>query len=287
VSLRPLRTALSSWAPKGGSISEPLHALAAAWPAIVGADVAANCAPVALSGDALVVATRSSAWSQQLQLLSPAILDALASQGLAPRVRRVTFRSGSFRKREPRPPAPPAAQTRMGHHVTALEPAVDLDEAFERVRHRIRSARRSAPALCAECGAPLDVMPTLAAQGRGQACAACNAGAFRRRMVTLERLLYAAPWLTLAEVREQVPQTSPAAYERARTRLLQRWWLVLERLRKAKRPATRDERSIASSYVLLQSRFGPERVTPAIVRHLLGEELAEALSTPHVEDDTQ
>ena len=286
MSLRPLRAALSTWSPRRGANADPLHALAAAWPAIVGADVAANCAPVALHGDVLVVATRSSAWSQQLQLLSPAILEALRAQGLAVVPTRVTFRSGTFRPRRARTPLPPAATPREARP-GAWEPAGDLDEAFERVRHRVRSARRAAPALCAECGAPLDVAPALASQGRGRSCAACATSAVRRRAVTLERLLFAAPWLTFAELREQAPRATPAGYERARTRLLQRWWLVLERLRKSKRPATRDERSIASSYVLLQSRLGPERVTPAIVRHLLGEELAEALSAPHGEEESQ
>jgi len=61
---------------------------------------------------------------------------------------------------------------------------------------------------------------------------------------------------------------------------LQRWWVILER---AKRAGTLTrcgiERKLASSYVLLQSRLRPDRITPAVVRNVLGPEL-EALLWP-------
>jgi hypothetical protein len=77
-----------------------------------------------------------------------------------------------------------------------------------------------------------------------------------------------------------LPATTPADFERARRHLLQRWWLVLERARRSKTVGRAGlERQIASSYVLLHSRIPPDRITPAIVRNLLGEEL-EALLWP-------
>jgi hypothetical protein len=85
-------------------------------------------------------------------------------------------------------------------------------------------------------------------------------------------------------MREQLPGLSAAEFERARRSLLQRWWLVLERARRAgKLSASGLERHVASSYVLLQSRLSPDRVTPAVARNLLGPEL-EALLWPHAAD---
>jgi hypothetical protein len=43
------------------------------------------------------------------------------------------------------------------------------------------------------------------------------------------------------------------------------------------------ERHVASSYVLLQSRLAPDRITPAVVRNLLGPEL-DALLWPAAPD---
>jgi hypothetical protein len=59
-----------------------------------------------------------------------------------------------------------------------------------------------------------------------------------------------------------------------RLRLLRRWNDVLERVRRTRGAhlTTRD-RMIASSYVLLKSQLDPERIAPAVVRDLLGEEL--------------
>jgi hypothetical protein len=100
----------------------------------------------------------------------------------------------------------------------------------------------------------------------------------------LERIVYMAPWLELAELREQVPGLGAAEFERARRNLLQRWWLILERAKRAgKLSSSGLERHVASSYVLLQSRLAPDRITPAIVRNLLGPEL-EALLWPPAPD---
>jgi hypothetical protein len=84
-----------------------------------------------------------------------------------------------------------------------------------------------------------------------------------------------APWLGLAELREQMPDLSGSEFERARRVLLQRWWSMLDRARRAgKLSASGIERHVASSYVLLQSRLPPDRITPAIVANLLGDDTA-------------
>ena len=66
--------------------------------------------------------------------------------------------------------------------------------------------------------------------------------------------------------------------EGIRHRLLVRWWDRLSRARLAGK-LSRDgsERLIASSYVLLKSELAPERIGPATVRNVLGDELHELI----------
>ncbi|MBD5635624.1 MAG: hypothetical protein IAI49_14200, partial [Candidatus Eremiobacteraeota bacterium] len=155
---------------------------------------------------------------------------------------------------------------------SAVEPAADAAEALARLRLRVAGLLRAALANCRSCDAPLDAS---AADGR---CAPCLGQAERERELVLTRLIYMAPWLTLAELREQLPDLSGAEFERARRLLLQRWWLILERA-KAAGTVSRSglERHVASSYVLLQSRLAPDRITPAIVGNLLGEDVVRLL----------
>ena len=50
------------------------------WAALVGADVAAHCAPTALTGGELKVTAESTAWATQLRLLSAALLARLVAE---------------------------------------------------------------------------------------------------------------------------------------------------------------------------------------------------------------
>jgi hypothetical protein len=251
-----------------------LHAISAAWPAIVGLDVAANCAPLSLAHQTLTIATRSSAWSQQLQFLSPAILRGIGEHAPGTVVTKLLFRAGAFAPRERRAQSAPAAgRERKRREADVYEPAADLADAFERVRARIRAARRAAPATCAQCGAPL-----LAGDAATRPCAACAIERGRSRTLELERLIFAAPWLTFAELHEHLPRLTVAEYERSRRRLLNRWWVILERARATHAFAPGQyERSIASSYVLLQTRLAPDAITPEVVTNALGAELAALL----------
>jgi hypothetical protein len=272
--LRPLREALGTWSPGRSGSLEPIHAIAAAWPGIVGSDVAANSQPLELSGTALVIVTTSSAWSQQLQMLSLPILRGLRDLPQLPPIERLTFRAGTVRGRKRRTPAAAAAaKTRSERPAqTQLPPAADAAEALQRLRRRMTAARRTLGGRCSVCAAPIE--PDAAR------CAPCAGAAELERSLTLQRIIYAAPWLVFEEIREQLAGTTVAEYERARRVLLQRWWTVLER---AKRAGTLSrsgvERGLASSYVLLQSRLRPDRITPAVVRNLLGADL-EALLWP-------
>lgn len=275
--LLPLHEALAAWTPGRGIAGDPLHAIAAAWPGIVGPSVAANATPIEINGATLVIASRSSAWSQQLQFLSPTILRGLGAVTLERPIERLTFRSGSVRAAAGRAHGAPARQRpRRRSADPEPEPARDAQEALERLRRRMALVRRAASS-CTECGAPLG------RPGR-RACAPCAGAGAAERTMRLERIVYLAPWLEVAELREQIPGLSVAEFERTRRTLLQRWWLVLERSKRAGRISSSGlERHVASSYVLLQSRLAPDRITPAIIRNLLGPEL-EALLWPVAAD---
>ena len=270
MSLQPLRGSLATWKPGLRGTADPLHAISSAWPAIVGADVAANCAPVALNNGSLTIATRSSAWSQQLQFLSLTIERGIAEHAPGTTVKRLVFRAGAMRANDRRRPAPSAAaaKARRRGDAAAYEPAADLADAFERVRARIRAARRATPVACPDCGAPLPPDSAM------RSCTACAIAKQHSGTVELERLIFSAPWLSFHELREQMPRLSVAEYERSRRRLLGRWWLMLERAKAAGRLSDTMERSIASSYVLLQTRLSPDAVTPEVVRNALGPEIA-------------
>lgn len=284
MSLRPLRVAVDGWAPGRGVAADPLHRIAAAWPGIVGDAVAAHAEPVQLNGNTLLVVTRSSAWSQQLQMLSPAILTAIRNLAPGLDVQRMTFRLGTLQRadrrsggRRNRGGAPSGGSPGAGGRAGAapFEPAADAAEALARLRRRVQAVRGAAPGACAACGAPLEGG---APEGN---CAPCAGQTERERLLAIQRLVYAAPWLTHADLRADVPDLAAAEFERARRLLLQRWWLVLERAKRAGTLSSSGmERHVASSYVLLQSRLTPDRITPAVVANLLGDELVRLLWPP-------
>ncbi|GAC1492086.1 MAG: hypothetical protein NVS1B2_04580 [Vulcanimicrobiaceae bacterium] len=276
--LRSLGASLETWTPARGRAIDPLHAIAAAWPGIVGADVAAQSAPLELSGASLVVGTRSSAWSQQLQFLSLHVLARIRTLPCGVTVERLTFRTGLLpRARRRDPGARSAARVRPGVAATdaGFEPAADLAEAFARLRARMQGAARSGQARCERCDAAVEAPGAL---GQPRSCAPCAGEAQTQRRTIVERLVYMAPWFALAELREHVPDLRAAEYDAIRKTLLARWWLVLERARQAGRVSSSGvERHVGSSYVLLHSRLSPDRITPAIVRNLLGLELEQLL----------
>jgi hypothetical protein len=265
--LRPLRTLVGGWRPAEGGVLEPLDAILVAWPGVVGPRVAQHSQPLEFQDGVLLVATRSSAWSQQLQFLEPEIMARLATSG-APAVTQLRFRSGRLRGLKPvvragaatgrtRPPAPSGP----------TEPAADVESAFERARRRILLARRESKQRCSNCAAP----------SHGTLCAPCRGERVRLRRVDLERLLYNVPWLDVASLVSLVPELEPGELDAVRRSLLQRWWLSLERVRRSARRVTDQERRIASSYVILQSGLAPEEITRAVMRNVLGPDLESRL----------
>ncbi len=284
---RPLRTLLETWKPGDGREPDPVHAIATAWPGIVGLDVASCATPLEIAGNMLVIGTRSSAWSQQLQLLSLPILTGIRALPGGSGIDRLTFRTGSLPRVRRRGAAPAlATREKILRPEPETAPAASLEDAFWRLRRRM-SRTLPAAAACRDCGAPIAV-PTAQRRGPGAAavwrCAPCAGVAEGARRIAVERVVYLAPWLTVNELRSEMPDLGVPEFERARKALLARWWLILERARRAGRvSATGLERHVGSSYVLLQSRLPPDRISAAVVRNLLGGDLERLLWPRSVE----
>jgi len=278
VSLRPLRAAIARWRPPPVRPEDPLSTISGAWPEIVGAHASRNSVALSVDGATLLVATRSSAWSEQLQLLAPQIIERLRDCAPGLELTEIRFRTGLPRNARSARGMVPRPALRFVRSEPAPDPAIDENEALDRLRRRINSARRRGGAVCRTCGAPVLVEGV---------CAPCRGAGEAARSAELERLLYSAPWLSLEEVCEFLSGIDEERYERSRRNLLQRWWIVLERARRSRRALSPRERQIASSYVLLQSGLSPERVTPAVVRNLLGEELESQLSEHVLANENQ
>lgn len=269
MTLRPLKAAVGAWQPADAPAPDPLAALRAAWPLIVGADVARNTHPAALERGALLVYTRSSAWSQQLSFLSERIIAAANARTGNGTVERVRFRVGRVAPEGRRPSLEPRWAKRPRGQ--SRHEAATLDDAFARFRTDVQAAQRAKAAAgwkeCLACNAHI-------APGTGSYCVPCANARSQRCAQTVARLLFDAPWLGYAGVRERVEELTPQAYEAIRKRLLAQWWDTLLRLQwSGRQRMTRRERAIASSYVLLKSGLDPETIAPAVVRDLLGDRL--------------
>jgi hypothetical protein len=270
--LKPLAAALESWAPNAfrsvpSSGEQALGAVLAIWPRIAGEDVAAHATPIELSGDALLVLVTSSAWSNQLSLLSGHIVGALHDAGITG-VERLRFRIGRARKGS-------AQRTIRGNGAKAFaaaerrEPAATLDEAFARFRERLERFReyhrRRGWNQCRACSA---MVP------EGDRCAACKTAEASARSARVQRLMFDVPWLGFEGTAELVEGLTREEYESNRDALLSRWWEALRRAGKMGRLSQGGhERNIASSYLLMKTRWAPDRITPAIARNELGDEI--------------
>ncbi|HEX3467083.1 MAG TPA: DUF721 domain-containing protein [Candidatus Elarobacter sp.] len=254
-----LGAVLDEWKPKPGRGTDPLVAVRAVWPELVGADVARAAQPVAIERDhVLIVLTSSPAWSHQLAFLEPEIVRGLSALPETQALTRLRFRVGKLRA------ASSAAGGAGGprsasEHVPSEAPARTLDDALSRLRRSVERAREvhraAGGTFCALCDAPVD---------GGTTCLPCRDDDERRRIFACERLLFEAPWLTPEEVIGSVGGLDAAAYDRTRRRLLRAWWDEMRRaqaLHKLRRPTDRVRlRKLASSFVLLETRIDPNRL---------------------------
>jgi hypothetical protein len=272
-----LGKALAKWSPAENAEREPLALLEAAWPDIVGGQVAKNSHPLRVSDGILTIAARSNAWSHQLSLLSEHVLRAVAARVPKVGVKQLRFRVGELPR--PHPGLPARARPPRKHSSRRPErPEVaSASEALARFREEVdagaRAKRSEGWKACAGCGA-------LTPPAGPKLCAACANAGSRQRAEATARLLFEAPWLGYAGTSALVEGLQQMEYEGIRAQLLTRWWGMLVRARGAKR-LSRDgrERLIASSYVLLRSNVPPEEIMPATVRNVLGDELHDLIYT--------
>jgi hypothetical protein len=270
--------ALSGWAPGEGlpsPASDPLMLLSAGWGEIVGDEVARHSHPSQFSGSALVVTTRSSAWSQQLSFLSEQIVAAVRARLPAAGVEQLRFRVGRLPARSVAPPGARARAAAASRPKRFRVEAGSIEEALQRFRSDVDAVQRAKRAAgwkeCLGCSA-------LIAPAAGPRCVSCETARDDERTRLVARLLFEAPWLGYAGTANLVERLSQDEYESIRRRLLARWWEMLSRANATKR-LSRDhrERLIASSYVILKSGLPPERLVPATVRNVLGGELHDLL----------
>lgn len=274
MSLRPLKDATGTWTPAVDTHGEPLVAIAAAWPAIVGKDIAQHSRPLEIAGDTLLIATRSSAWTQQLSFLGDRVLETIAKSVHIGGITKIRFRVGKV--------ASAGARTAGKHQKTArrnaektFSSAATLEEAIEHFREGVITAQRAKSAAgwkeCQQCGVQI--------ARRGPAfCLPCEQAESQTRGRRVARLLFETPWLGYAGIAALVEGLSEREYESIRRRVLSRWWEMLGRTaRSGKLGKSGRERLIASSYVILKSGLDPERISPAVVRNLLGDELHDLL----------
>lgn len=261
--------------------------IAAGWSEIVGADVAKNSHPSQIQGDALVITTRSSAWSQQLSFLTEPIVAGIRARLPGCGVERLRFRIGKLPSPGSSIPSGRGRVIKSGSAPSSRPPAADLDSAVERFRADVTGAQRAKRAAgwneCAGCTA-------LIAPSSGPFCVTCANARDEERQRLVSRLLFEAPWLGYAGIAALIADLSPAEYEAIRRRVLARWWETLSRARfTGKLSQDRRERLVASSFVILKSGLAPERIGPATVRNVLGDELhdliygTEPTSEIHVE----
>jgi hypothetical protein len=163
--------------------------------------------------------------------------------------------------------------TRRAPPERGREPAATLEAAMDRFRADVSAMQRAKAAAgwkeCLRCGARTHT-------ASGSFCVPCANADAQEREAQVARLLYEAPWLGYAGIAPLVQGLTPRQYEAVRLTLLRRWKDTLERIRRSPRPrVTMRDRSIASSYVLLKSELEPDKIAPAVVRDLLGDELHE------------
>jgi hypothetical protein len=266
-----LSDALGAWTPsKTSGPADPVVLLGAAWSEIVGPENARNSHPAQLTGDTLIVTTQSSVWSAQLSYLSEQIVEALRARLPRAMIAKVRFRVGKLPARSSQ-----KRRARVIEDVQAVpythEPVTDAREALGRFRASVDAAERAKRArgwkVCGGCNA-------LIAPDAGSLCTSCGIARDAERERQISRLLFEAPWLGFAGTAKLIEDLRQDEYDSIRRRLLQRWWDRLRRVHLSG-SLSRDgaERLIASSYVLLKTELAPERLTPAIVRNVLGDDL--------------
>lgn len=259
--LKQLGGYVAQWKPPRKS-AMPLDSLRVAWSQIVGADIAKHSFPNELRGDVLTVLTRSGTWSQQLAFLEADILQGIARLDLGVPVVALRFRVGKIAQLTPSRRAKPRPIQQRLKLETPLPADATLEEILTRLKERSSAVRRLRGPRCARCTLRIE---------RGRLCAPCRSAERQERINRVLRIFIEVPWLSDEEVRASLGAVNADEIACARRTLLDRWRSELIDLERREAFARGEpERAIAVSYVLLETRVSPDRITRAIQRDSLG-----------------
>lgn len=267
-----LRASLTQWRPGTGKVGR-IDALRGAWNVIVGAETARHAFPSAVEGDALIVTTRSGTWSQQLGFLEPTILPQLQALPEGKAIARLVYRVGRMTLRTA-PPVRRAAAVQGRLRLTdAAPPVLSLEELTARIGRQLveRERRLARKPRCKGCGIPLE---------SGVQCAPCAGRKHDERLRHAQQVLREMPWLAAPQILELVPALSLDECRRARQSFESRLETEIERLRWRLRKggeAKALDRTTALAYAMLVSGEPPGGLNQALLRHILGTALADAL----------
>jgi len=296
---KTLGALLAQWRPAGERV--PLGgeagALAAAWPEVVGEDVARRTRTAAFRDGTLTIITPSSAWSHQLTFLAPTILQRLCERCSGIAVRKLHFVVATGRSRallagrtQPMRPKKSGADAISGRVAGNSSHGGSAP-----------SERASAPAELGEADRPEVWLARLrdeqtrldnkrVAQGWRRcrscgrwspepACAPCVQAEERAADGRIAQLIAAAPWLRFAEHSRHTPGLDARAYSRVRRALLSQWERQVHDAQRRLRHDALDaaDRIVAWSYVMLALHAHQADVTPAVLASTLGNHWADAL----------
>lgn len=265
------------------------HQLQASWPELAGSRLARHTQPHRLRGPVLWVLTRNSAWTQELLLEQPSILDRIRKKFAHLGLEQIRCRVGTLRPmlEAPEPPAfpdlrqialPLSVETRLRNvaneiHDEKLRASV-LQALLqqERRNHWLRSQGALA---CAHCG-KLQMERT---------CLGCRQERRRRRRAKLFRWLGRQPWLTLSEAQSRVPSLRGSEFHTARHHLLSnlrlQFWQLREHLPEGQ-PLSSGLRQILVEICMLATSTPWDQLQEKHLRYALGKTWARA----YLEDRT-
>jgi len=283
---RRLRDLVGEWKPGAATTrSNEAASLIAAWPEIVGADLAQRTRPLTWREGALTVLTVSSAWSHQLSFLAPAILERLRERSPQLGIKRIRFAVATGRTRallegSSISAASDLRRMRSSHGTEAgsrdaasIGPQRDRGASIETMLADLKVAqatldeRRMSAGWrrCAACGSLYEPRP-----GRDR-CALCIDAEVARSDARIAHALAHEPWMRWEDVAQQLPGAQRSAFERVSRRLLASWE---QHLRSAQRRLRRQaleagDRVIAWSYVMMRAHKPQLDIGRAVVKNAL------------------
>jgi hypothetical protein len=289
--LRSLRGLVAAWKPGGpASASDAAGAVAAAWPDVVGAAVAARTRPARLRDGLLTVWTAGSAWSHQLSFLEPAILESLRSRVPEAEIKRLRFTVASGRTRQLLDGASartsPAARAAAHGSRTVddslrareFDDAPDLAAIVKRLRARQAAldAQRAREGWM-RCDACTNWMPPHISLGA--VCVRCAEEARHRSDGAVERAMRDTPWLSARDICAAAGGAERSSFERVRRRMLSRLEIDLDSARRRLKRGTLEaaDRVAAWTYLMLLARKQKRELPRAVVSDILGDAWADAL----------